>query len=145
MFDINLAESTITILYIKMALVDFFVYLGAFFGAYKNYRANISIYAAQISSMDLTKAEKREALKIARYKYIRDNAKSHYMKVRKLVERSTTKVDDKLLVYVESFYAAMADAFGEPPTEAEIKQMVRKSTEIHEEVKIMELKNEVEQ
>lgn len=135
MFSVDLINSTITIFYVKMALADFFMYIGALVGFYKNYRSNIAIHEAQLIAISMTAEDKKEALKIARYKYIRDNAKVHYMKIKKMAEMTDNKMDDKLLSYLESFYSAMVTTFGAPPTKEEIVQMVEKSTEIHEEIK----------
>lgn len=142
MFDLDLVNSTITIFYIKMAIVDFFIYLGALFGLYKNYAASMAVYKQQLATLELTEAQQKESLKIARYKYIRDNAKTHYMKVRAMAEATDNKVDDKLLAYVESFYTSMVLTFGTPPTKEEIKQMADKAEEIHEQVKLIESKKD---
>lgn len=138
MFDLNLLESTITILYIKMPISDFFMYIGALIGFYKNYRANIKIYESQFESLEMSKEDKVEAVKIARYKYIRDNAKTHYMNIKRLVEKSEMKADDKALKYIENFCSALSQTFGAPPTEEEIEHMKLKAREIHEEVKLLE-------
>jgi hypothetical protein len=142
MFDINLLESTITILFIKFPLSDFFIFLGAAFGFFKNYRCNMEVYKSQIDMINMSEEEKKESLKIARYKFIRDNAKTHYMKVRKIAQSTETKVDDKLLAYMENFYVAMKLTFGTPPTPSELKQMEDKANEIHEEIKLLEVVEE---
>ena len=73
MFDINLIESMVTIFWIKFPISDVFMYIGALIGLYKNYRANMNIYEKQFEALELTKEEKVEAIKIARYKYIRED------------------------------------------------------------------------
>lgn len=138
MFDINMLESTITVFYVKMPISDFFMYLGAVIGFYKNYRANMKIYESQFEAMELSKESKVEAVKIARYKFIRDNAKSHYMNIKRLVEKSEMKADDKALKYIENFCFAMQQTFGAPPTEEEVEHMKLKAREVHQEVKLLE-------
>lgn len=138
MFDLNLVESTVTILYVKFPIADMFMYAGALIGLYKNYSANMHIYEKQFEAMEMTKEEKKEAIKVARYKYIRDNAKTHYMNIRRIVKKSSNTIDDKALLYLENFSKTLTRVFGDPPDEEEKKLMKLKAREIHQEVKLIE-------
>jgi len=143
MFDINLVESTITILFIKFPISDLFIFLGALWGFVKNYKCNMDLYKSQIDMISMTEEEKKESLKIARYKFIRDNAKTHYMKIRRLVQKTENTIDDKLLKYMENFYISMKLTFGDAPTPEELKLMEDKANEIHEDVKLLESSTEL--
>jgi hypothetical protein len=136
LFGISLEESTVTILYIKLYLADFFAYAGGLWGLYKNYRATMKTADAAAERLQLSKEQKIAYDRDARLKFIRDNAKTHYMNVKKIAEKTETKVDDKLLLYMERFHDAMTAMFGAPPTPEEKTLMVDKSVEIHEEVKL---------
>lgn len=135
MFDISLLDGTITVFYVKMLISTFITYVTLLTGLYFNYRATMRRADQQAEALKLTQAQHDAYMRDARLQFIRDTAKTQYFNVKKIAEKTESKIDDKLLLYVERFYDAMLVTFGSPPTEAEKQYIIEKATETHEELK----------
>ena len=141
LMDLDLINSTITVLYIKMPIADFIMYVGALIGMYKNYKKNCEIAEKQIDQLNL-KGQELEAAKFAqRQSFIKDNAKAIFLKVEQLAAKSAMKGDDKLVAYIKKFIEGMNTTFGSAPTEEELKLMRDKAFQYDLELKISKGEN----
>lgn len=135
-FDLDLMASTITVLYIKMPIADFIMYVGAVIGMYKNYKKNCEIAEKQLEQLEL-KGQELEAAKAAqRQSFIKDNAKALFLKVEQIAAKTEMTGDDKLVKYIKNFIEGMSGAFGAAPTEDELKLMKDKAFQYDLELKI---------
>ena len=152
LFNLDLAESTITILYVKMTLADFMVYFGAAVGFMKNYWTNLEIAEGQKKQHELQekanllkesenrdkKAEKKDAAKRARRSYIVECASDFFWKIERVARQTPMKGDDKLFDYIKAFSAGMNSVFGDQPTDEEVQMMKDKAFTMDMELKAKE-------
>ena len=138
LFEFSLIKGTITIFYLTMPIQDFFSYIGALWMLYKNYSISAQIAEKQAEQLHLDHEKHDAFMKESRRKYIRDNARSYYLTVKKLAESTENTIDDKLVLYVEKFAEGMKSVFGSPPTTEERDIMSAKAEEIHIDTKAAE-------
>lgn len=138
LFNVDLVASTVTILYVKMPIADFLMYIGLLWGFLKNYWANMRIVEAQLADKGLKEEALKEAKVKARKDWLRSQAKFYFHKIEQVAQETSWKGDDKLVEYIKSFSAGMADCFGSPPSADELAEMKNKAFQYDIDKKITE-------